>query len=149
MSDVTGFPEMMEGRVKTLHPLVHGGILARRDQPEHLAAAAQHGIGLIDLVAVNLYPFARAAANPATPFEALVEEIDIGGPSMVRAAAKNFRDVLVVVSPDDYARVLAALDEPAGPVARVQVRPRAHGFRAHGGVRCRDRLHARNHHAAG
>jgi phosphoribosylaminoimidazolecarboxamide formyltransferase/IMP cyclohydrolase len=115
VSDVTGFPEMMEGRVKTLHPLVHGGILARRDQPSHLAAAAEHGIGLIDVVAVNLYPFARAAANPDTPFDALVEEIDIGGPSMVRAAAKNFRDVLVVVSPDDYGRVLTALDEPAGP----------------------------------
>src|SRR5215212_11426818 len=92
VSDVTGFPEMMEGRVKTLHPLVHGGILARRDQPSHLASAAEHGIGLIDVVAVNLYPFARAAANPDTPFDALVEEIDIGGPSMVRAAAKNFRD---------------------------------------------------------
>jgi phosphoribosylaminoimidazolecarboxamide formyltransferase / IMP cyclohydrolase len=115
VSDVTGFPEMMEGRVKTLHPLVHGGILARRDHPEHLAAAAAHGIGLIDVVAVNLYPFERAAANPDTAFADLVEEIDIGGPSMVRAAAKNFRDVLVVVSPDDYARVLAALDEPAGP----------------------------------
>ena len=115
VSDVTGFPEMMEGRVKTLHPLVHGGILARRDQPGHLASAAEHGIGLIDVVAVNLYPFARAAANPDTPFDALVEEIDIGGPSMVRAAAKNFRDVLVVVSPDDYGRVLAALDEPDGP----------------------------------
>src|SRR3954468_7038120 len=115
VSDVTGFPEMMDGRVKTLHPLVHGGILARRDQATHVAAAAEHGIGLIDVVAVNLYPFARAAANPETPFEALVEEIDIGGPSMVRAAAKNFRDVLIVVSPDDYARVLAALDETAGP----------------------------------
>jgi len=115
VSDVTRFPEMMEGRVKTLHPLVHGGILARRDNPEHLAAATQHGIGLIDLVAVNLYPFERAAANPDTPFDVLVEEIDIGGPSMVRAAAKNFRDVLVVVSPDDYDRVLAALDEDGGP----------------------------------
>ena len=71
VSDVTGFPEMMEGRVKTLHPLVHGGILARRDQPRHLASAAEHGIGLIDVVAVNLYPFARAAANPDTPFDAL------------------------------------------------------------------------------
>jgi phosphoribosylaminoimidazolecarboxamide formyltransferase / IMP cyclohydrolase len=115
VSDVTRFPEMMEGRVKTLHPLVHGGILARRDRPDDLAAAAQHGIRLIDLVAVNLYPFERAAADPATPFDRLIEEIDIGGPSMVRAAAKNFRDVLVVVSPDDYDRVLAALDEPGGP----------------------------------
>src|SRR3954466_16333476 len=77
VSDVTGFPEMMEGRVKTLHPLVHGGILARRDQPAQLAAAAEHGIGLIDIVAVNLYPFERAAANPDTPFDQLVEEIDI------------------------------------------------------------------------
>jgi phosphoribosylaminoimidazolecarboxamide formyltransferase / IMP cyclohydrolase len=115
VSDVTGFPEMMEGRVKTLHPLVHGGILARRDEPEHLAAAAEHGIGLIDVVAVNLYPFAQAAASPDTPFETLIEQIDIGGPSMVRAAAKNFRDVLVVVSPHDYARVLEALDDRAGP----------------------------------
>src|SRR3954447_24833448 len=102
VSDVTGFPEMMEGRVKTLHPLIHGGILARRDHPSHLAAAEEHGIGLVDVVCVNLYPFERAAANPDTPFEQLVEEIDIGGPSMVRAAAKNFRDVLVVVSPADY-----------------------------------------------
>ena len=115
VSDVTGFPEMMEGRIKTLHPLVLGGILARRDQPAHLSDAAEHGIGLIDLVAVNLYPFERAAASPDTPLDVLVEQIDIGGPSMVRAAAKNFRDVLVVVSPDDYARVLAALDEPGGP----------------------------------
>jgi phosphoribosylaminoimidazolecarboxamide formyltransferase/IMP cyclohydrolase len=115
VSDVTGFPEMMEGRVKTLHPLVHGGILARRDEPEHLAAAAEHGIGLIDIVAVNLYPFEQAAASPDTPFDTLIEQIDIGGPSMVRAAAKNFRDVLVVVSPHDYARVLEALDDPAGP----------------------------------
>ena len=97
VSDVTGFPEMMEGRVKTLHPLVHGGILARRASAQPPGVAAEHGIGLIDVVAVNLYPFARAAANPDTPFDALVEEIDIGGPSMVRAAAKNFRDVLVVV----------------------------------------------------
>jgi phosphoribosylaminoimidazolecarboxamide formyltransferase/IMP cyclohydrolase len=115
VADVTGFPEMMEGRVKTLHPRVHGGILARRDSPEHVAAAAEHGIGLIDLVVVNLYPFERAASNPATPFEGLIEEIDIGGPSMVRAAAKNFRDVLVVVSPEDYAPTIKALRSPGGP----------------------------------
>src|ERR1041385_1368171 len=102
ISDVTGFPEMMDGRVKTLHPLVHGGILARRARPDDLAAAAEHGIGLIDVVAVNLYPFVQTAANPDTPFASLIEEIDIGGPSMVRAAAKNFEDVLVVVSPSDY-----------------------------------------------
>ncbi|MBI3047463.1 MAG: bifunctional phosphoribosylaminoimidazolecarboxamide formyltransferase/IMP cyclohydrolase [Acidobacteria bacterium] len=115
ISDVTGFPEMMDGRVKTLHPLVHGGILARRRRADDLAAAAAHGITLIDLVAVNLYPFAKAAANPDTPFDALVEEIDIGGPSLVRAAAKNFEDVTVVVSPADYPAVLDELDRREGP----------------------------------
>jgi phosphoribosylaminoimidazolecarboxamide formyltransferase/IMP cyclohydrolase len=113
VSAVTGFPEMMDGRVKTLHPALHGGILARRDRPDDLAALQAHGIGLVDLVVVNLYPFVKAASNPATPFDALVEEIDIGGPSMVRAAAKNFRGVLVVVDPNDYGPLLAALD--AGP----------------------------------
>src|SRR5512147_534558 len=117
VSDVTGFPEMMDGRVKTLHPLVHGGILARRSHPDDLAAASAHGITLIDLVVVNLYPFVKAAANPDTPFDRLIEEIDIGGPSMVRAAAKNFADVLVVVSAADYASVLAELDRPGGPTA--------------------------------
>jgi phosphoribosylaminoimidazolecarboxamide formyltransferase / IMP cyclohydrolase len=115
VSDVTRFPEMMDGRVKTLHPLVHGGILARRDHPDDLDAARAHGIGLIDLVVVNLYPFVKTAARPDVPFDALVEQIDIGGPSMVRAAAKNFRDVLVVVDPADYPTVLAALDAPGGP----------------------------------
>jgi phosphoribosylaminoimidazolecarboxamide formyltransferase/IMP cyclohydrolase len=115
VSDITGFPEMMDGRVKTLHPAVHGGILARRAVPGDLAAISGQGIGLIDLVVVNLYPFARAAANPDTPFDHLIEEIDIGGPSMVRAAAKNFRDVLIVVDPIDYDRVLEALASPAGP----------------------------------
>jgi phosphoribosylaminoimidazolecarboxamide formyltransferase/IMP cyclohydrolase len=117
VSDVTGFPEMMDGRVKTLHPRIHGGILARRSLDSHLTAAREHGIELIDVVAVNLYPFAAAAANPATPFEGLVEEIDIGGPSLVRGAAKNFADVLVVVSPDDYGGVLDELDRPGGPTA--------------------------------
>ncbi|MGE3578504.1 MAG: bifunctional phosphoribosylaminoimidazolecarboxamide formyltransferase/IMP cyclohydrolase [Vicinamibacterales bacterium] len=115
VSDVTGFPEMMDGRVKTLHPLIHGGILARRSKPEDLAKAAEHGIGMIDVVAVNLYPFVKAAANPATPFDHLIEEIDIGGPSLVRGAAKNFQDVLVVVSPSDYGDVLAQLDAAGGP----------------------------------
>jgi phosphoribosylaminoimidazolecarboxamide formyltransferase/IMP cyclohydrolase len=115
ISEVTGFPEMMDGRVKTLHPLVHGGILARRDRPDDVAAAAAQGITLIDLVVVNLYPFVRAASNPETPFDVLVEEIDIGGPSLVRAAAKNFKDVLVVVSPADYAAVIEQLDRSAGP----------------------------------
>src|SRR5438477_2672256 len=115
ISDVTGFPEMMDGRVKTLHPLVHGGILARRARPDDLASAAAHGITLVDLVVVNLYPFVKAASNPDTPFDGLIEEIDIGGPSLVRAAAKNFQDVLVVVSPSDYGAVLEQLDRSGGP----------------------------------
>ncbi len=115
ISDVTGFPEMMDGRVKTLHPLVHGGILARRARPDDLASAARHGITLIDLVVVNLYPFVKAAANPETPFDGLIEEIDIGGPSLVRAAAKNFQDVIVVVAPADYGTVLEQLDRAGGP----------------------------------
>jgi phosphoribosylaminoimidazolecarboxamide formyltransferase/IMP cyclohydrolase len=115
VSEVTGFPEMMDGRVKTLHPAVHGGILARRSRPDDLAAIASQGIGLIDLVVVNLYPFGKAAENPDTPFDRLVEEIDIGGPSLLRAAAKNFTDVLVVVSPDDYAKVLEELGREGGP----------------------------------
>jgi phosphoribosylaminoimidazolecarboxamide formyltransferase/IMP cyclohydrolase len=115
ISDVTGFPEMMDGRVKTLHPKVHGGILARRHRESDLAALAEHRITAIDLVAVNLYPFAEAASRPGLPFDDLIEEIDIGGPSMVRSAAKNFRDVLVVVDPADYAAVLSALETPGGP----------------------------------
>ncbi len=109
MADVTGFPEMMDGRVKTLHPRVHAGILARRHRADDRAALAAHGITAIDLVVVNLYPFAKAAARAETPFDELIEEIDIGGPSLLRAAAKNFRDVLVVVDPADYPRVLSAL----------------------------------------
>ena len=115
VSDVTGFPEMMEGRVKTLHPKIHGGILARRHHPEDLELARQHGIGLVDLVVVNLYPFVETAAKPGIAFDDLIEQIDIGGPSLVRAAAKNFRDVLVVVSPKDYDAVIAELDRQGGP----------------------------------
>jgi phosphoribosylaminoimidazolecarboxamide formyltransferase/IMP cyclohydrolase len=127
VSDVTAFPEMLDGRVKTLHPAVHGGILARRHRPDDLEAIGGHGIQPIDLVVVNLYPFARAAANPSTGFDALVEEIDIGGPSMVRAAAKNFRDVLVVVDPADYPRVLEDLSAPGGssPAFRFELSRRA------------------------
>ena len=129
VSDVTGFPEMMDGRLKTLHPKIHGGILARRDHPDDLAAAAAHGIGLIDLVVVNLYPFAETAKKPGVTFDELVEQIDIGGPSMVRAAAKNFRDVLVVVDPKDYPRLLQAIDETPEP--GVPVRADGEGVRAH------------------
>ena len=115
VSTVTGFPEMLDGRVKTLDPHIHGGILARRSRPDDLEAIARHQIGLIDIVVVNLYPFVKAAQNPETSFENLIEEIDIGGPSLVRAAAKNFADVIVVVSPSDYTHVLDALDQPGGP----------------------------------
>ncbi len=115
VSDVTGFPEMMDGRVKTLHPAIHGGILARRHRPDDLSAIAAQGIQPIDLVVVNLYPFGKAADNLDTAFDALVEEIDIGGPSLLRAAAKNFRDVLVVVDPGDYPKVLAELGHDGGP----------------------------------
>ena len=115
VSDVTGFPEMMDGRVKTLHPAMFAGILARRNRADDLAALEAQGIMPIDLVVVNLYPFGKAADNPDTPFDALVEEIDIGGPSLLRAAAKNFRDVLVVVHPDDYPRVLQELAREGGP----------------------------------
>lgn len=115
ISSLTGFPEIFDGRVKTLHPAVHGGILARRQRPEDMATVAQHTIGLIDLVVVNLYPFVKTAARPDVAFDDLIEDIDIGGPSMVRSAAKNFQDVLVVVDPGDYETVLAELDRPGGP----------------------------------
>ena len=127
VSEVTRFPEMMDGRVKTLHPLVHGGILARRDRPDDLEAAERHGIGLIDVVVVNLYPGVETAARSDVSFEDLIEQIDIGGPSMVRAAAKNFRDVLVVVDPAEYQAVLAALDSPGGatPAFRFELARKA------------------------
>ena len=114
VSEVTGFPEMLDGRVKTLHPAVHAGILARRDRPDDLSAMTVHGLALIDIVAVNLYPFARVASDPAAAVSTVLEQIDVGGPTMVRAAAKSFRDVLVVVDPADYGSVLAMLDRSAG-----------------------------------
>ena len=106
VSDLTGFPEMMDGRVKTLHPIVHGGLLARRDTPEHMAAAEAHAIGMIDLVVVNLYPFAATVAKGADR-ETIIENIDIGGPSMVRSAAKNHASVAIVTDPADYDLVAA------------------------------------------
>ncbi len=109
----TGFPEIMEGRVKTLHPMVHGGLLCRRDKEEHLAQAREHGIALIDLVVVNLYPFEATVAKADVTFEDAIENIDIGGPSMLRSAAKNHESVAVVCDPDDYSEVVATLaDEP-------------------------------------
>ena len=109
----TGFPEIMEGRVKTLHPKIHGGLLCRRDKAEHLAQAQKNGIELIDLVVVNLYPFEQTVAKPHVEFEEAIENIDIGGPSMLRSAAKNHESVSVVCDPADYGAVLAALDKPA------------------------------------
>lgn len=111
VSDYTGFPEMMEGRVKTLHPKIHGGLLARRDKDDHVAAAAAHGIDMIDLVVVNLYPFEATVAKPDVTFELAIENIDIGGPSMLRSAAKNHASVSVVVDAADYDRVLGAMDD--------------------------------------
>jgi phosphoribosylaminoimidazolecarboxamide formyltransferase / IMP cyclohydrolase len=125
VSDVTGFPEMMDGRVKTLHPAVHAGILARRDREDDLAAVASHGIGLIDVVVVNLYPFQRTAARRDVAFDDLVEQIDIGGPSMVRAAAKNFTGVLVVIDPRDYQRVLEELDRGPSLAFRYELMRKA------------------------
>ena len=105
ISEITGFPEMLDGRVKTLHPKVHGGILHRRQDPSHRNAVAEHGIQPIDMVVVNLYAFEKTAARPGVHFEELIENIDIGGPSMIRSAAKNFQDVAVVTSPADYAAI--------------------------------------------
>jgi phosphoribosylaminoimidazolecarboxamide formyltransferase/IMP cyclohydrolase len=106
VDDVTGFPEMMDGRVKTLHPNIHGGLLARRDDPNHMAAAADHGIEMIDLVVVNLYPFESTIQKHGVSLSEAIENIDIGGPSMIRSAAKNFNFVTVVVNPNQYAAVI-------------------------------------------
>jgi phosphoribosylaminoimidazolecarboxamide formyltransferase / IMP cyclohydrolase len=113
VSQHTGFPEIMEGRVKTLHPKIHGGLLCRRDKAEHLAEAQKNGIELIDLVVVNLYPFEQTVAKRDVHFEEAIENIDIGGPSMLRSAAKNHESVTVVCDPADYQPVLAAFAEPA------------------------------------
>src|SRR6202795_2524590 len=114
ISELTGFPEMLDGRVKTLHPKVHGGILHRRENPAHTAAVAEHGIQPIDMVVVNLYAFEKTAAKPGVAFEELIENIDIGGPSMIRSAAKNFHDVAVVTSPADYAAIAEELARSGG-----------------------------------
>ena len=111
ISDVTGFPEILDGRVKTLHPKVHGGILARRDVPEHMKTLEEQGIGTIDLVCVNLYPFRQTISREGVSMEDAIENIDIGGPSMVRSAAKNWKDVTIVCDPSDYDKVLSELSE--------------------------------------
>jgi len=129
VSDLTGFPEMMDGRVKTLHPMVHGGLLAVRDNPEHAAAMAEHEIGAIDLVVVNLYPFEATVATGADR-DTVIENIDIGGPSMVRSAAKNHAYVTIVTDPADYAKLLAQLHEAGGTTLEFRKRMAARAFAA-------------------
>jgi len=119
VSQHTGFPEIMEGRVKTLHPKIHGGLLCRRDKPDHLRQAEVNGIALIDLVVVNLYPFEETVARPGVKFEEAIENIDIGGPSMLRSAAKNHESVTVVCDPADYEPVLKAMESP-GALAEIR-----------------------------
>ncbi len=119
ISELTGFPEMLDGRVKTLHPKVHGGILHRREDPKHVAAVAEHGIAPIDMVVVNLYAFEKTAAKPGVAFEELIENIDIGGPSMIRSAAKNFQDVAIVTSPADYDSIAGELQRGQGTLSKA------------------------------
>src|SRR5712671_6727716 len=114
ISELTGFPEMLDGRVKTLHPKVHGGILYIRGNAGHVAAAQEHGIQPIDMVVVNLYAFEKTASKPGVHFDEVIENIDIGGPSMVRSAAKNFRDVAIVTSPLDYASIAQEMASSGG-----------------------------------
>src|SRR4051794_9767454 len=117
ISDLTGFPEMLDGRVKTLHPKVHGGILHRREVASHRAAVEEHEIPAIDMVVVNLYAFEKTASKPGVNFEEIIENIDIGGPSMVRSAAKNFHDVAIVTSPSDYSGIAEEMKNSGGSLS--------------------------------
>ena len=128
ISEITGFPEILDGRVKTLHPKVHGGILARRDVPAHMATLAQEGIGTIDLVCVNLYPFRSTIAKEGVTFEEAIENIDIGGPSMVRSAAKNWKDVTIVCDPADYDTVLSEIRENGATTPETRLRLSAKAY---------------------
>jgi len=119
VSDITGFPEMLDGRVKTIHPRIAGGILAMRSKPDHMRALEEHNIPQIDLVVVNLYQFEKIAAQPGVTREELIENIDIGGPTMIRAAAKNFEAVAVIVSPDQYPEILRELEENASALSNA------------------------------
>ena len=130
ISAYTGFPEMLDGRLKTLHPKVHGGILGLRDNADHVARMGEMGIEPIDLVAVNLYPFEKTVARPDCTLEDAVEQIDIGGPCMIRAAAKNHRFVAVLVDPADYPRILSEMDRlggEVGPELRFELATKAFG----------------------
>src|SRR5512136_212480 len=118
VSEFTGFPEMLDGRVKTLHPKVHGGLLGMRSNPQHVAKMKEHGIEPIDMVVVNLYPFEATVAKEGCILEDAIENIDIGGPTMLRSAAKNWPDVTVVVDPADYAKILAEMSATDGAVSR-------------------------------
>jgi phosphoribosylaminoimidazolecarboxamide formyltransferase/IMP cyclohydrolase len=141
VSDVTGFPEMLDGRVKTLHPKIHGGILAIRGNAAHVRAISEHGIAPIDMVAINLYRFEEAAAKSDARMEDLIENIDIGGPAMIRSAAKNHHDVAVVVSPADYDGILSELRASGGSLSaprRITTLPSARAWsRSMRRVRCR------------
>src|SRR5712664_1698992 len=117
VSDVTGFPEMMDGRIKTLHPKIHGALLALRDNPEHQTAMREHKIEPIDMVVVNLYPFEQTIAREGVTLEVAIEQIDIGGPAMIRSAAKNHRDVAVIVDPDNYNGIVAEMNHQDGALA--------------------------------
>lgn len=117
ISDFTGFPEMLDGRVKTLHPKVHGGLLGRRDLPDHIEQMERHGIEPIDMVVVNLYPFEQTVARADCTLEEAIENIDIGGPAMIRSAAKNFEGVAVIVDPMDYSLVLSEMREGNGHIS--------------------------------
>ena len=122
VSDFTGFPEMLDGRVKTLHPKVHGGILHQRANSEHLEQCSQYGLKPIDIVAVNLYAFEKTIADPGCSLEDAIENIDIGGPTLLRAAAKNFQDVTVNVDPDDYVTVLNEIRESGNTSLKTRFR---------------------------
>ena len=118
VSEHTGSPEMLDGRVKTLHPRVHGGLLSRRDNPKDMEEIKKHGIDTIDMVIVNLYPFEETIAKPGVTFNEAIENIDIGGPAMLRSASKNFKDVVVIVDPTDYEKVISEMKSRDGDLAQ-------------------------------
>ena len=122
VSEFTGFPEMLDGRVKTLHPLVHGGILNQRENADHQEQCAQHGIKPIDIVAVNLYAFEKTVAQPDCSLADAIENIDIGGPTLLRASAKNFQDVTVIVDPADYEQVLSEIRATGNTTLKTRFR---------------------------
>jgi len=117
VSEHTGSPEMLDGRVKTLHPKVHGGLLSRRNNPKDMEEIRKYGIEMIDMVVVNLYPFEETIAKPGVSFEEAIENIDIGGPSMLRSASKNFQDVAVIIDPSDYGKILTEMNSRNGELS--------------------------------